>query len=81
MKGLKCCGNCRWKLYLLRRTMREEQGLKCCIVVLRLAGRVDEASMHGGCPVLAGTKWAANLWVWNGPRCEYTTPFPNMCLD
>lgn len=22
----------------------------------------------GGCPVLHGTKWAANLWVWNRPR-------------
>ena len=21
-----------------------------------------------GCPVLEGTKWAANLWVWNGRR-------------
>ena len=26
------------------------------------------ASEHGGCPVLEGTKWAANLWVWNGRR-------------
>lgn len=34
-------------------------------------GRVDHASLHGGCPVLEGTKWAANLWVWNGPRMPY----------
>eukprot|EP00604_Paraphysomonas_vestita_P000200 CAMPEP_0174825118 /NCGR_PEP_ID=MMETSP1107-20130205/42280_1 /TAXON_ID=36770 /ORGANISM="Paraphysomonas vestita, Strain GFlagA" /LENGTH=330 /DNA_ID=CAMNT_0016056385 /DNA_START=410 /DNA_END=1402 /DNA_ORIENTATION=- len=34
-------------------------------------GRVDLASLHGGCPVLEGTKWAANLWVWNGPRMPY----------
>ena len=20
---------------------------------------------HGGCPILDGQKWAANLWVWN----------------
>ena len=20
---------------------------------------------HGGCPVLEGTKWASNLWIWN----------------
>lgn len=25
-------------------------------------------ALHGGCPVLSGTKWAANLWVWNGVR-------------
>jgi hypothetical protein len=34
-------------------------------------GRVDLSSLHGGCPVLQGTKWAANLWVWNGPRMPY----------
>lgn len=27
--------------------------------------------LHGGCPVLKGTKWAANLWVWNAPRAEF----------
>jgi len=32
-------------------------------------GALDPQSLHGGCPVLAGTKWAANLWVWNG--CRY----------
>ena len=29
-------------------------------------GGQDDASLHGGCPVLKGTKWAANLWVWSG---------------
>jgi hypothetical protein len=28
----------------------------------------DLSSLHGGCPVLKGQKWAANLWVWNRPR-------------
>lgn len=31
-------------------------------------GEEDTSSLHGGCPVLHGQKWAANLWVWNGPR-------------
>ncbi len=31
-------------------------------------GVADDASLHGGCPVLQGEKWAANLWVWNTPR-------------
>lgn len=31
-------------------------------------GHLDESSMHAGCPVLAGEKWAANLWAWNNPR-------------
>jgi len=31
-------------------------------------GVEDTSSEHGGCPVLKGTKWAANLWVWNGIR-------------
>jgi len=34
-------------------------------------GEPDNASLHGGCPVLDGTKWGANLWVWNGPRGGY----------
>lgn len=28
-------------------------------------GEVDEFSWHCGCPVIKGTKWAANSWVWN----------------
>ena len=28
-------------------------------------GSLDGAAQHGGCPVLEGQKWAANLWVWN----------------
>ncbi|CAM9829612.1 unnamed protein product [Pylaiella littoralis] len=31
-------------------------------------GRKDLTSEHGACPVIVGQKWAANLWVWNGPR-------------
>jgi len=34
-------------------------------------GERDKESLHGGCPVLHGQKWAANLWVWNGPRSGY----------
>mmetsp|Transcript_9591 Transcript_9591/g.15536 ORF Transcript_9591/g.15536 Transcript_9591/m.15536 type:complete len:389 (-) Transcript_9591:127-1293(-) len=32
-------------------------------------GNLDSRSLHGGCPVISGTKWAANLWVWNS--CRY----------
>lgn len=28
-------------------------------------GTLDRMSKHGGCPVIKGTKWAANLWIWN----------------
>lgn len=31
-------------------------------------GKLDPMSLHGGCPVLDGTKWGANLWVWNKRR-------------
>lgn len=34
-------------------------------------GMADQLSLHGGCPVLEGQKWAANLWIWNGPRVGY----------
>ncbi|KAL3810907.1 hypothetical protein ACHAXA_008757 [Cyclostephanos tholiformis] len=33
-------------------------------------GRLDETSLHGACPVLKGTKWGANVWVWNA--CRYS---------
>ena len=34
-------------------------------------GSPDRLSLHAGCPVLEGEKWAANLWVWNGARHGY----------
>ena len=34
-------------------------------------GEPDRSSLHAGCPVLKGEKWAANLWVWNGARHGY----------
>ena len=34
-------------------------------------GRLDDSSLHGGCPVIHGSKWAANLWVWNSIRSGY----------
>jgi hypothetical protein len=34
-------------------------------------GEKDDMSFHGGCPVLRGTKMAANLWTWSGIRPEY----------
>jgi len=37
-------------------------------------GKLDMMSNHGGCPVLDGTKWAANLWVWNGKYLGYQDP-------
>ena len=35
-------------------------------------GTLDKKSKHGGCPVISGTKWAANLWIWNKVRLGYT---------
>ena len=34
-------------------------------------GQLDQKSFHGGCPVLKGTKIAANLWTWSGIRPEF----------
>ncbi len=27
-------------------------------------GSYDKKSLHGGCPVIEGTKWSANKWIW-----------------
>jgi 2OG-Fe(II) oxygenase superfamily len=34
-------------------------------------GTLDPLSLHGGCPVLRGTKLAANLWTWSAIRPEF----------
>jgi len=31
-------------------------------------GTLDPYSLHGGCPVVEGEKWSANIWIWNRPR-------------
>jgi hypothetical protein len=37
-------------------------------------GRLDPSSEHAGCPVLSGTKFAANLWVHTGPYVGVGAP-------
>jgi len=37
-------------------------------------GDIDQYSLHGGCPVFEGTKWAANKWMWNKESGYYTGP-------
>jgi len=34
-------------------------------------GNLDENSLHGGCPVRAGEKWAANWWFWDPTRINF----------
>jgi prolyl 4-hydroxylase len=34
---------------------------------MKYDGTTDTQSLHGACPVINGTKWAANKWVWNEP--------------
>jgi len=41
-------------------------------------GTPDKDSLHGGCPVIHGEKWAANLWVWNAPRGGFPGSPTNM---
>ncbi|GBG25796.1 Prolyl 4-hydroxylase subunit alpha-1 [Hondaea fermentalgiana] len=31
-------------------------------------GEIDPYSLHGGCPVVKGIKYSANVWVWNRPK-------------
>ena len=31
---------------------------------------LDPYSLHGGCPVTKGTKWSANIWIWNRPKAS-----------
>lgn len=33
-----------------------------------MSGRLLDGTLHGACPSMTGTKWAANLWIWNTDR-------------
>jgi len=33
-----------------------------------MTGQLLPEAEHGACPIMAGTKWGANLWIWNRPR-------------
>lgn len=33
-----------------------------------MTGELLAHAEHGACPSLTGTKWGANLWIWNAPR-------------
>lgn len=57
---------CRAKL-----AIRPRQGRAVLFYSQFPNGIEDTNARHGACPVLNGTKWAANLWVWSGPRPEY----------
>lgn len=47
----------------------------------KTSGKMDPLTEHGGCPVINGTKFGANLWIWNrgkyGSRTQYETTFVN----
>mmetsp|Transcript_24195 Transcript_24195/g.67434 ORF Transcript_24195/g.67434 Transcript_24195/m.67434 type:complete len:271 (+) Transcript_24195:216-1028(+) len=57
---------CRSKL-----SIKPKQGKAVLFYSQHPNGTQDYMSRHGGCPVLKGEKWAANLWVWNAPRGDY----------
>lgn len=48
-------------------------------------GRLDERSLHGGCPPRGegeqDTKWGANQWIWNQPARFRGTAFPRKGRD
>jgi len=47
--------------------VKPEKGKVIIFYSLLPNGDIDKTSLHGGCPVKQGTKWAANKWVWNKP--------------
>jgi len=42
-----------------------KEGKVAIFYSLRPDGQFDDFSLHAACPVSAGTKWAANKWVWS----------------
>mmetsp|Transcript_22553 Transcript_22553/g.63889 ORF Transcript_22553/g.63889 Transcript_22553/m.63889 type:complete len:622 (+) Transcript_22553:230-2095(+) len=62
----KMVATCRSKF-----SIKPKQGRAVLFYSQHPNGEQDYKSRHGGCPVLKGEKWAANLWVWNAPRGDF----------
>ena len=45
-----------------------KQGTAALFYSIKPDGQIDKASLHGACPVIKGTKWGANIWIWNRQR-------------
>ena len=60
-----------------RLAVRPKRGTAVLFYTQAPSGAIDGAQMHGGCPVISGVKWAANLWLWNGPRYGPGAPETN----
>jgi prolyl 4-hydroxylase len=45
-----------------------QQGTAALFYSITPDGRIDPQSLHGACPVTKGTKWGANIWIWNRQR-------------
>lgn len=47
--------------------VRPKKGKATLFYSLYPSGDPDHYSLHGGCAVEEGTKFAANFWIWNAP--------------
>jgi len=56
--------------------VRPKKGRAILYYSQKPSGELDPLSKHGGCPVLSGTKWAANLWIWNKKMPFGSSRFP-----
>ncbi|CEP00487.1 hypothetical protein PBRA_001541 [Plasmodiophora brassicae] len=45
--------------------IQPKKGRAVLFFSMRPDGNLDQSALHGGCPVIEGTKWAANLWFWD----------------
>ena len=44
--------------------VKPEKGAAAFWMNLKSDGRLERQSMHGGCPVLMGSKWILNKWMY-----------------
>lgn len=56
MCPLTCCGRAR-------RVPLQVRGDALMFYSLKPDGGMDETSLHGSCPTLAGDKWSATKWI------------------
>ncbi|XP_059097153.1 prolyl 4-hydroxylase subunit alpha-2-like isoform X1 [Tigriopus californicus] len=58
---------------LLGVSAKPEKGSAIFWINLHTTGKRDELTIHGGCPVLVGSKWITNKWIYSNDQFQKLT--------
>ena len=69
--GLKNIGRIDYKSCEMGLKYKPRKGDAVLFWSITPEGKIDKHSLHGGCPVIQGTKWVATKWIRNLPVMGY----------